>query len=73
MTESRPWVARTKKFVQDRTCISKDIISVRQTHRDTDRQTDTLITILRSPIGDGVTTTATLDHTTKYGDKNQPE
>jgi len=31
------------------------MLADRQTHTQTDRQTDTLITILRSPIGGGVT------------------
>ena len=35
------------------------MIADRQTH--TDRQTDTLITILRSPIGGGVTTATSVD------------
>jgi len=39
-----------KKFGEDRKCSSKDVIADRQTHRQTYRQ-DTLITILRSPIG----------------------
>jgi len=38
-----------KKFGEDRTCSSEDMIADRQT------QTDTLVTILRSPIGGGVT------------------
>ena len=41
-----------KKRVEDRTCRSEDRIADRQTH--TNRQTDTLITILRCPIGGGV-------------------
>jgi len=44
-----------KQFGEDRTCISEDMIANRQKkHRHTDGQTDTLITIFRSPIGDGV-------------------
>jgi len=42
-----------KKFGEDRTCSSEDMIADRQTH--TDRQTDTLITILLSLIVGGVT------------------
>ena len=41
-----------EKFSYDRTCSSGDMIADRQTHTDT--QTDTLIAILRSPIGGGV-------------------
>ena len=41
-----------EKFGEDRICSSEDMIADRQTHRDT--QTDTLITILRSPIAGGV-------------------
>ena len=39
---------------EDRTCSSEDMITDRQTHTQTDRQTDTLITILHFPIGGGV-------------------
>ena len=46
-TEPRPQVAWTKKFGEDRTCSSGDMIADRRTH--TDRQTDTLIAILRAP------------------------
>ena len=37
-----------EKFGKDRTCISRDMLADRQTQ--TDRQTDTIITILRSPV-----------------------
>ena len=43
-----------KKTGEDRTCSPEDMIADKQTHTQTDRQTDTLITILRSPTGDGV-------------------
>jgi len=39
-----------KKVGEDRTCSFEDMIADRQTHR----QTDTLITILRSHVGGGV-------------------
>ena len=40
---------------KDRTCISGDMIADRQTYtHETDRHTDTVITILRCPIGSGV-------------------
>jgi len=40
---------------KDRTCISGDMIADRQTYtHETDRHTDTVITILRCPIGGGV-------------------
>ena len=42
-----------KKFGENRTCSFGDMIADGQTHRQ--RQTDTFITILRSPIGGGVT------------------
>jgi len=44
-----------KIVVEDWTCSSEDMIVDRQTHTQTDRQTDTgtLITILRFPIGGG--------------------
>ena len=42
-----------EKFGEVRTCSSEDMIVDRQTHR----QTDTLITILRSPIGGVVSST----------------
>jgi len=42
------------KFSEDRTCSSEDMIADKHTH--TDRQTDRLITILRSATGGGVTT-----------------
>ena len=42
------------KFSEARTCSSEDMIADKHTH--TDRQTDTLITILRSATGGGVTT-----------------
>ena len=45
----------THKNGEDRTCSSENMIVDRQTHTHTDTQTDTLITILRSPIGRGVT------------------
>jgi len=45
-----------KKLGEDRTCISGDMVADKRTHRQT--HTDTLITILRSPIGDGGVTTA---------------
>jgi len=44
-----------KKFPEHQTCSSEDIIAGRQTH--TQRQKDTLITILHSLIGGGVKTT----------------
>jgi len=43
-----------KKSGEDWTCSSKEKIT--DTHRQTDRQTDTLITILRFPIGSRVIT-----------------
>jgi len=47
---------RQKNFGEDRTCSSGDMIADRETHThtQTDRQTDTFIAILRSPIGGGV-------------------
>ena len=42
-----------ENFGEDRTCSSEDMIADRQTHADT--HTYMLITILRSPIGGGVT------------------
>ena len=52
-TEPRPQATCTKKIGEDRMCSSEDMIADRQTHthRQTDRQTDTLITILRSDQG----------------------
>jgi len=43
-----------KKFGEDRTCISEDMIADRQTRTPTHTETDTLITILRSAIGSAV-------------------
>jgi len=43
-----------KKFGEDRGCSSEDMIADTQTNTHRDRQTDTLITILRSAIGGGV-------------------
>ena len=40
-----------KNFCDDRTCGSEDIVADKYTQRHTQRQTDTLSTILRSPIG----------------------
>ena len=51
-----------KKFGEDRTCSSGHVLA----DRETDRQTDTVITILRSPIGGGgvaTAVTATQAHT----------
>jgi len=42
-----------KKFGEDRTCSSTDVLADRQTHTDTDRHT--VITILRHPTGSEVT------------------
>jgi len=53
-----------KKLGKDRTCISEDLIMDSQTHRHTDRQTDTVITILRFPIGRGVITFQKLESIT---------
>ena len=63
-------VTCAEKFGEDRTCSSEDMIADRQT----DRQTDTLITMLRSPIGGGVTTIAILSSlpTTIYCDWSCP-
>jgi len=46
-----------KKFADDQTCSSEDMIADRQTY--THRQTDTLITILCSPIRGRVKTAVT--------------
>ena len=51
-SHGRRWYA--KKIDEDRTCSIEDMIADRQTHRHIDTQTDTLITILRSPVGGGV-------------------
>jgi len=46
--------------LEDRTCSSQDMVATDKyththKHGHTDRQTDTLITILRSPVGSGIT------------------
>ena len=51
--QTAPDVTCIKKPGCDRTCSSEDMIADRRKH--TYRQTDTLITLLRSPIGGGVT------------------
>jgi len=48
-------------FGEDRTCTSEDMIADRQTHTDTHRQTDTFITILRSPTDGRVITCRTVE------------
>jgi len=48
--EDRATAVTCTEIGEDRTCSSVDMIADRQT----DRQTDTLITVLRSPIGGGV-------------------
>jgi len=52
-TEPQPYVTCSEKFGKDRTCSSKIMFADRQTHTQTytQRHTDTLITILCSPIG----------------------
>ena len=64
MTEPRPTGNMQKKLGKDRTCSSEDLIVDSQTHRHTNKQTDTVITILRFPIGRGVITFQKLESIT---------
>jgi len=55
----------TPRGITHRTCSSDDRGQT-NTHTQTDRQTDTLITILRCPIGSGVTRQSYIYNTTRF-------